>query len=58
MIDLLILASLDQLLVILQTYLLFNKTSYPNEEVNGTEPSPSVRVPCSILKSSLFLKAF
>ncbi len=26
--------------------LFFNKTSYPNEEVNRTEPSPSVRVPC------------
>ncbi len=28
-------------------YLLINKTSYLNEEVNCTEPSPSVRVPCS-----------
>ncbi len=25
---------------------LFNKTSYHNEEVNCTEPSPSVSVPC------------
>jgi hypothetical protein len=25
---------------------LFYKTSYPNEEVNCTEPSPSVSVPC------------
>ncbi len=25
---------------------LFNKTSYLNEEVNGTEPSSSVSIPC------------
>ncbi len=28
---------------------IFNKTSYRNEEVNGTEPSPSVSIPWLIL---------
>jgi hypothetical protein len=47
-VDLLVLTSLDQLLLIVQThYLHFYKTSYPNEEVNCTEPSPSVSVPWS-----------
>jgi hypothetical protein len=37
---------LDQLLLIQQTLFTFYKTSYLNEEVNRTEPSPSVSVPC------------
>jgi hypothetical protein len=38
------------MLLIIQ--ILFYKTSFLNEEVNGTEPSPSVRVPCpSLLKA-------
>ncbi len=46
-IDLLVLTCLVQLLWIMQTYLLLYKTScYLNEEVNRTEPSPSVSVPC------------
>ncbi len=44
-IDLLVLTSLDQLLLILKTFLLFSKTSYINEEVNCTELSLSVSVP-------------
>jgi hypothetical protein len=39
-VDLLVLTSLDQLLLILQTFFLFYKTSYLIEEVNHTEPSP------------------
>jgi hypothetical protein len=31
---------------------LFDKTSYLNEEVNCTEPSPSVRIPCYILNDN------
>jgi len=45
-VDLLVLTSLDQLLLImkiLSTYL-FYKTSYLNEEVNCTKPSPSVSI--------------
>ncbi len=44
MVDLLVLSSSDQLPSILKKYSLY-KTSYPNEEVNCTEPSPSVGVP-------------
>jgi hypothetical protein len=40
-IDLIVLISSDQLLLILKTSVLFH-TSYLKEEVNGTEPSPSV----------------
>jgi hypothetical protein len=43
-VDLLALTSLDQLLLT-QQILFFYKTSYLNEEVNCTEPSPSVSVP-------------
>jgi hypothetical protein len=43
--NLLTLTRLDKLLSILQTFLLFSKTKYLNEEVNRTEPSPSVCVP-------------
>ncbi len=43
--DLLVLASLDQLILIEYFIDLCNKTSYLNVEVNGTEPSPSVSFP-------------
>jgi len=42
-----VLTSSDQLLLIPQKYFLFYKTSCLNEEINCTEPSPSVSVPCS-----------
>jgi hypothetical protein len=45
MVDLLVLTSLDQLLLILQRLYAFYKTSYLNE-VNRTEPSPLVCVSC------------
>jgi len=45
-IDLLALTSLYQLLLILKKLLTFKKTSYLNEEVNRTEPSPPGSVPC------------
>jgi len=51
-VDLLVLTSLDKLLFILKYYFPFYKTSYLNEEVNCTEPSPSVSVP---LLSSFWL---
>jgi hypothetical protein len=39
--------SLDQFIYILNIlFTFFTKTSYLNEEVNYTEPSPSVSVPC------------
>ncbi len=45
--DLLVLTSLDPLLSILKTlFTFFYKTCYLNEEVNCTEPLPSVSVPC------------
>ncbi len=45
-VDLLVLTSLYQMLLIMQTlFTFFNKTSYLEEEVNCTESSPSVRVP-------------
>jgi hypothetical protein len=43
---LLVLTGLDQLILKQQTLLFFYKTTYLNEEVNRTEPSPSVSVPC------------
>jgi hypothetical protein len=46
-VDLLLLTSLDQLLLILIIlFAFFIKTTYLNKEVNRTEPSPSVSVPC------------
>jgi hypothetical protein len=39
----------DQLFFLLKAFFLFFKTFYFKEEVNCTEPSPSVRVPFSIL---------
>jgi hypothetical protein len=44
-VDLLVLTSLDQLLFYWKYLTFFQKTSYPNQEVNGTEPSPSVSIP-------------
>ncbi len=44
-VDLTVLTSLDQLLVIMQALFTFYITSYLNEETNRSEPSPSVRVP-------------
>jgi len=44
-VDLGVLTSLDQPLLIQQTFLLNYKVSYLKEEVNCTEPSPSVSVP-------------
>ncbi len=44
--DLLALTSLLQLLLILNYIFSFRKTTYLNEEVNCTEPSHSVSVPC------------
>ncbi len=41
--DLLVLTSLDDLLLILKTLVTFYEMSYVYEEVNCTEPSPSVR---------------
>jgi len=43
--DLLTHTSLDLQVFMMQNYLLFYKTSYLNEEANGTKPSPSVSVP-------------
>ncbi len=40
------LTRLDQLLFKLKLYICFYKKIYLNEEVNRTEPSPSVGVPC------------
>jgi len=44
-VDLLVLTSYNQLVLIFKYHLLFYKTSYPNGEVNCTEPSLSVSVP-------------
>ncbi len=44
-VDLLVQANIDQLLLTLKQYLLYYKTSYLNEEVSCTEPSPSLSVP-------------
>ncbi len=41
-----VLTSLIQLLMILQTLYAFSKTSFHNKEVNCTQPSNSVSVPC------------
>jgi hypothetical protein len=49
--DLLVLTSLDQLLLILETLFTFNNTSYLNEEVNCTKPSPSDGVPFHLVFS-------
>ncbi len=51
-VDLLVLTGLDQLPLKLQILLLSYTTSFLNEEVNRTEPSPSVSVPWSDLSST------
>jgi hypothetical protein len=43
--------SLDQLLYIIQTLSTFYKTSFPDEEVNCTRPSPSVRDKVTVAKT-------
>jgi hypothetical protein len=43
-VDLLVQTNLDQILYLFLKYLSVTK-SYPNEEVNCTEPSPSVGLP-------------
>ncbi len=48
-IDLLVLTSLDQLFLYSQCYLHLLQN---NDEVNCTEPSPSVSVPCHKLKNN------
>jgi len=45
---LLSLISFDQLLLIMQHYFHFYKTRYLNEEVNRTEPYPSIRLPWTL----------
>ncbi len=47
-VDLLVLTSSDQLLLRLKTLFTFIQNNYPYEEVNCTEPPPSVSVPCYI----------
>jgi hypothetical protein len=44
-VDFLVLTSIDELLLIMKRYLLFYRTGKLNEEVNRTEPSPSVMLP-------------
>jgi hypothetical protein len=46
-VDLFVLASLGQLLLILKKRLFTYLKNYLSEEVNSTEPSPSVSVPCT-----------
>jgi hypothetical protein len=55
-VDLLVLTSLDQLLLIVDIIYLLYKTSYFNEEVNCTEPSPSVSIPWSLICFDTYLK--
>ena len=54
-VDLLLRTSLDQLILHWKYYSPFlYKTSYTDEEVNGTEPSLSVSVPCLIQSGNKF----
>ncbi len=46
-VDLLVPASLDQLLSLLRILFFFYKTSKLNEKVNCTQPSPSVSIACT-----------
>jgi hypothetical protein len=57
-VDLLLLISCGQLLFIVKLYFSLFKTKYLNEEVNCTQPSPSVRVPCTKLSGFVTLKSF
>jgi hypothetical protein len=53
MVDLLVLTSLDQLLFKTETnFSFFYKTTYLNEEVNSTEPSPSSK--SYLVRSTMF----
>jgi len=62
MVDLLVQTSSDHLILILKLYLSFYKTVQHNEEVSGTEPSPSGRVLCLYVKlcweSTVFIYGF
>jgi hypothetical protein len=51
MVDLLVLTSLDYQLFMVFTF--FYKTSYLSEEVNRTEPSPSVTIACLLHTSPM-----
>jgi hypothetical protein len=51
-VDLLVLTSLDQLILILPTSYTFFKTSYLNEEAYCTKPFNSVSVPCLFYKEN------
>jgi hypothetical protein len=56
-VDLLVLTSLDEVLFNLKLYFpFFTKTTYLNEEVNCTDPFPSVRLPCSMLHFAALLR--
>jgi hypothetical protein len=55
MLDLLVLTSLDLLVFILKLFTYFCYTTYFNEEVNRTEPTPSVRVPLELLSRVLLI---
>ncbi len=50
-VDNLVLTSYDQFIFLLKILIPFVKTSYLNEEVNCTEPSPSVCVPMYEIKT-------
>jgi hypothetical protein len=47
-VDLLVSTGLDQLLYNLKLFFPFYKTTYLNEEVNRTDPSPSIRLPWNV----------
>ncbi len=53
-VDLLVLTSLDKLLLKLKTLFTSYKMSWINEEVNCTEPSPSVCIPCCNWNNLIF----
>jgi hypothetical protein len=57
-VDLLVLSSLNFLFILNAYYLRFsqNELPYLNEEVNCTEPSTSVGVPCSNIRREISLK--
>jgi hypothetical protein len=52
--DLLVLTSLEKTAFLTETIFPFYKTTYLNEEVNRTEPSPSVRLPWHIHPPNLY----
>jgi hypothetical protein len=55
-VDLLVLASLDQLLLILKILFTWFKTSYHNEEVNCTDSPPSVSFPGKPFQPCLWVR--